>query len=296
MRNLILRALTALAFILPLSFAIAAVSQANPVDFQNSFGECQDCHQIIQNHWGQSGHGIATDNPAFQTAWDEAGGDPACLACHTTGYDLLSGTWEADGVSCSTCHSPVPSNHPEQIMPTDVSSRLCGTCHLDTYSDWTDSVHSQEELACVRCHSPHTTTLKSDDAEALCSACHTEEVHFYSYTSHYEAGLTCTDCHLRVSETTMGDGHGQRRHTFQVDMDTCSQCHEDDMHYPLPDISAGGAPDGAPGAAAGAAAPSLPVEPNPVSPFGFAVLAALLGTALGLILAPWSERWYRRFR
>jgi len=295
LRKLLFRSLAAIGIGLPLTFAIAAVSEAGVANPELHEGECQDCHEIIQSHWAESGHGSATDDPAFQEAWDASGRSPDCLACHTTGYDDALGTWQADGISCSTCHGPAPSNHPEQIMPTDVSSRLCGKCHLETYSEWTTSLHSQEDLACVRCHSPHTTGLKADDAQALCSACHTEEVHFYSYTSHYEAGLLCTDCHLRIEEGSPGKGHGQRSHTFSVDMDTCSNCHEDEMHYPLPQNTTAGNPPASPGSSGGGGI-AASVEPAPVSPVGFAVLAALLGIALGLVLAPWSERWYRRIQ
>jgi hypothetical protein len=35
-------------------------------------------------------------------------------------------------------------------------------------------------------------------------------------------------------------------------------------------------------------------EPEPVSPIGFSALAALLGLAGGMVLAPWLERWYAR--
>jgi hypothetical protein len=35
-------------------------------------------------------------------------------------------------------------------------------------------------------------------------------------------------------------------------------------------------------------------EPEPVSPIGFSALAALLGLAGGMVLAPWLERWYQR--
>lgn len=36
------------------------------------------------------------------------------------------------------------------------------------------------------------------------------------------------------------------------------------------------------------------LEPEPVSPVYFILLAALMGMAFGLVLAPWIERWYRR--
>jgi hypothetical protein len=39
---------------------------------------------------------------------------------------------------------------------------------------------------------------------------------------------------------------------------------------------------------------SVTPEPNPVSPVGFAGLAALIGLAAGMVLAPWLERFYLR--
>ena len=38
---------------------------------------------------------------------------------------------------------------------------------------------------------------------------------------------------------------------------------------------------------------SVTPEPAPVSPIGFAGLAALIGLAAGMVLAPWLERFYR---
>ena len=38
----------------------------------------------------------------------------------------------------------------------------------------------------------------------------------------------------------------------------------------------------------------LTPEPGPVSPVGFAGLAALIGLAAGMVLAPWLERFYHR--
>jgi predicted CXXCH cytochrome family protein len=291
-RKLILRICISLGFALPLAFAFTAAGKSAPIVTQTD--ECGSCHDIIRNHWSESGHGQAFDDPVFQQEWAAQGQPDACLSCHTSGFDITTGEWDAPGVTCTTCHYPTPGNHPEQIMPTDVSSRLCGNCHLDTYAEWSDSVHGQEDLACVRCHNPHTTSLKADDAQQLCAACHSDEVHFFSLTAHAEAGLLCTDCHLSVSDQTLGDGHGQRVHTFEVNMDSCSTCHEDAMHYPVdktaapaeaePVTTMGLLPDTA----------SLAEEPAPVSPAGFAVLAALLGAAFGLVLAPWIERWFRR--
>ena len=38
----------------------------------------------------------------------------------------------------------------------------------------------------------------------------------------------------------------------------------------------------------------LSPSPNPVSPLGYASLAALVGLAAGMVMAPWLEKLYRR--
>ena len=115
----------------------------------------------------------------------------------------------------------------------------------------------------------------------------------------------CADCHLTVSDTAMGEGHGQRDHTFAVDLETCSNCHtSESMHdativptAPAAVVAAslGGHP-AATEADMSAEAEALPLVPEPISPFGFAVIAALIGMGFGIVAAPWLESWYRRMR
>jgi hypothetical protein len=38
----------------------------------------------------------------------------------------------------------------------------------------------------------------------------------------------------------------------------------------------------------------MTTQPASMNPIGFASVAALIGMATGIILAPWLERWYRR--
>ncbi|NUM44133.1 MAG: hypothetical protein HUU38_05455 [Anaerolineales bacterium] len=300
------RFLLGLCFAIPAALTVYATGQANALpqaELPASPENCNECHEIIRSHWGESEHGKAVSDPVFQKAWQEAGSPNECLACHTTGFDPETGTWEDDGVACATCHSPIPANHPdEDIMPTEISSRLCGTCHLQTHEEWSDSTHAQEDLSCIRCHNPHTTNLRAADTQELCSSCHNDEVHFFEFTIHAQEGVTCMDCHLQVSEVQMGEGHGARHHTFTVEMDTCSKCHTLDMHYPVSDGSATGSSD-----TSVSTAPMIgeemsvvmenslvQAEPNPASPVGYSLLAGLVGMASGMILAPWSERWFRR--
>jgi hypothetical protein len=293
LKSWFMRGFVGLCFALPMGFLAVAVAQAGSPMQETSQDECRDCHEIIQTHWTDSAHGHAADDEVFTEAWQAQGSPQECLSCHTTGFDPETGTWQAEGVSCTVCHYPTSENHPEQVMPTDISSRLCGKCHLDTYAEWEVSTHGQEELACVRCHNPHTTALKKSDAQEVCQACHNQEAHFYNYTGHAEEGLLCADCHLRVSDGEMGEGHGQRLHTFVVDVETCTGCHGDNLHYPTGDESAS-----VETVEASALLPigrtSVSTQPNPVSPMGFAVVAALVGMGSGMILAPWLEKWYRR--
>ncbi|MCP4428369.1 MAG: hypothetical protein GY803_28100 [Chloroflexi bacterium] len=295
--RLIRRCLIGLCFALPLGILAAATVQAQTLEQESPQNGCDECHEIIQAHWRDSAHAQSVIDPIFVQAWEEQGRPNACLACHTTGFDPATGSYETESVACVICHNPIPSNHPEDIMPTDISSRMCGECHLDTYAEWEGSVHGQENLACVRCHSPHSTDLRAEGVQTLCQSCHNDEAHFYSYTGHAGEGLLCADCHLRVSETQMGDGHGQRHHTFLVDMETCAKCHAESMHYPtVAAASIDLSPPAADEIAIPMEMPPLMMAPDPVSPYGFAVVAALLGMGFGIVLAPWLENWYRRIR
>ncbi len=214
--------------------AVAIGEAGGPVQEGPVRTDCNECHESVVNHWAESAHGQATLDPVFVAAWEERGSPPECMSCHTSDYDPETGAWQADGINCVSCHSGQTGPHPETPMPTDPSSRLCGTCHVSTYAEWQISAHGEGEMTCVRCHNPHTTSLRMGNMQDLCVTCHNEESHFYGYTGHAQNGLQCTDCHLRVSESSLGEGHGKRVHTFSVDLATCTQCHGQEMHFPAP--------------------------------------------------------------
>lgn len=297
-KRLIWRLLVGLCLAVPTGLLATAVAQASTTTLQLTDSECGDCHEGIQMYWEGSGHAEAFSDPVFQEAWTSQGKPLDCLACHTTGYDPETGDFESEGVSCSVCHYPTSVNHPDMvIMPTDVSSRLCGECHIDTYAEWEASNHGQEDLACIRCHNPHTSSLKRDSAQELCQSCHTDEGHFYDYTTHAANGLLCTDCHLTVADGEMGQGHAQRVHSFNVDIATCVDCHGDHMHVPatgsLPteELKEAGMVQASLSDRNPTMVAQMPAEPaNPVS---IGVLAALVGMGFGIVLAPWLKNWYR---
>lgn len=270
-------------------------------DINSNFGqpateECTACHSLIGDHWISSAHGQASTNANFNEAWDEQGNLPVCMTCHATGYDASTLTWETPGVTCQTCHTPYNENHPEEVMPTDVSSRLCGNCHLETFTQWQDSVHSNENLTCNQCHNAHTTSLKTEGSQELCQSCHREKVHTFELTVHATNGLLCTDCHLRVSDVELGEGHGKRIHTFDVDLETCTDCHAEGLHAAPLDNITDSQDNGGTLIEPNLAQTDLLTEPEEVSPVGYTILGTLLGVGTGMVMAPWLEKWFRRFR
>jgi hypothetical protein len=295
-RKLFWRIFVGFCFALPLGIFASVSVKAQTLEEVPKQDECVGCHEITQDHWQEGAHGNSFNDPVFQKSWQEQDSPAECLACHTSGFDPATGAFSTASVSCSVCHGPEPGNHPEDIMPTDISSRLCGTCHLDTHAEWESSSHGKEDLACVRCHDGHSTEIRAGAVQELCQSCHNEAAHFYNDTAHAQEGLLCSDCHLRVSETDIGDGHGRRVHSFTVDLNTCSSCHSGEMHYPIPGnpmSNDGEATTGLQPVLSMASMPTIQSEPDPVGPLGFAVLASLVGMGFGIVLGPWLSKWSR---
>ncbi len=301
-----------LAFAVAVPGAQAAPLAQAPTPEPNA-QECVGCHEGLRGYWDQSAHGYALIDPIFQNTWTEMGSPTECLACHTTGFDAETGTYTEGGVGCLSCHSPVPANHPEAYMPTDLSSSLCGDCHLDTFDEWQNSEHGQQGMTCNQCHNPHTAELRVKSSQELCNSCHNTEGHYYSFTGHAREGLLCTDCHLRVNNSPDAGmmGHGDLDHTFKVDLQTCNDCHLGDMHAEVTEATTNASmsrqTDVAcypvePVTQAADFTPARPevtayVSPTPTGPSPLIYLVpAGLGLVFGTMLAPWLDRLVRRRR
>ena len=305
MKRWILRLAIGLSFALPLMLITAAAATAQPSGAAPPSSEltCRACHSDTHGAWSEGSHGKASQSDAFLADWGERGEPRECLACHTTGYDPASDTYAAEGVTCEACHSPVPDDHPTEPMPSDRSGNLCGSCHTETLFEWQVSKHREVNLACVACHDPHATALKSTvdntDQSSMCASCHRERASNFAHSSHSQVGLTCADCHLGPTDTQAGEGHAVRDHSFNVRLTTCNACHAYQMHDPSevhPD-------DATPTPVVPVVDPAettngmlISASPSPVSPIGFAALSGLVGMATGMILAPWLERFYNRIR
>jgi hypothetical protein len=116
----------------------------------------------------------------------------------------------------------------------------------------------------------------------------------FPYSVHQKQGVTCINCHVNHSETVPVDAHAVPDHSFKANLDSCNTCHSGQMH------SAGDAIGTNPAAASTISQPQqlqqagLTAHPSPVSPLGYAGLAALIGLAAGMVMAPWLEKWYAK--
>jgi len=255
--------------------------------------DCATCHKEVVEAWSGGYHSQALEDPIFNEAWESQGKPGECLECHVTGYDLVSGTWEADGISCIACHPTISEGHP--IEPADVnhSPDLCGNCHTDMFFEWQASVHGQKGIACVNCHNPHGNELKMESPEKLCSACHRTLSEEFAHSQHNLQGLTCIDCHMAEME---GDpNHPHKDHSFYVGIKTCNNCHSNQLHNPglfQPQENNLTAMD------AMASVEDIQVSgvPKPVNPTAFAILAGLVGIGIGIAIAPWFENRNRKKR
>jgi hypothetical protein len=135
--------------------------------------------------------------------------------------------------------------------------------------------------------------LKDYTASTLCATCHQARASNYTHTAHNEVGLTCADCHLSPPSGNLEGHAGARDHSFNVKLETCNECHVDDLHEP---IQVSPAEETEPEVESMASSETVVVtaEPSAVSPLGFATLSGLIGMAAGMILAPWLEKLYRR--
>jgi len=281
---------------------VKAKVETNPAT-QIESPDCATCHPSFQEAWAAGVHGHALSDPSFGAAWSAQGQPGACLVCHVTGYDPATGTWEQDGVACQACHSPVNMNHPNEPMPINEPADLCGHCHSDVrfgWQEWQSSTHFQRNMQCTVCHDPHSASIKvvegmaAQGASALCINCHRQYSMEFPYSNHNQAGVNCVDCHLRhYGESGDRDAHTMPDHSFNANLESCTACHAEQMHTASESTLEAGTQIPSPTNTPLSDDDAVMGQPTPLSPYGFAGLAGLLGLAGGMVLSPWLDRAYR---
>ena len=149
---------------------------------------------------------------------------------------------------CSDCHDV----HTFDVPPRGTQERkewhiavpdICGRCHEDHLSDWTDSVHGKEATekknfktaVCSDCHTTHDIVGSSTDKAKLsitasCGDCHKEAFASYKASYHgqvntlgYAYTAKCFDCHgshaIQPSKDPKSKMHEKNR------LKTCQKCH-----------------------------------------------------------------------
>ncbi len=234
------------ALILAVVLALTHTAQAAPMPatprtaltgllFQEQQPLCQTCHPEQYAAWQGTIHARAAMDPAFQEQLHKVHNPAACLACHTTGFDVGTGTFLAEGVTCEACHGPYKEGHPKaETMQLPLESDTCRLCHLDTFLQWEDSPHAARKIDCFDCHQAHTQGLRLGDAQTMCAACHTEEQTRLAHSVHGIAGVDCVSCHMTPSKLPAASAAGATRpmsnHSFMVASEVCIRCHTSSAH------------------------------------------------------------------
>lgn len=212
-----------------------AHSSARTVHVLEESSNCVACHPVFQG-----GQGVVPPPAGFASSTSDGKmQDAACMACHTTGYDPATNKSASYGVTCESCHPPV-ADHPNKDIATNTDTALCGRCHSDSrfnWDNWQNSRHYRENMNCVECHDPHSTSLQhvgTDPAankSALCVSCHEPNDHMSPYSVHGRAGVTCENCHVG-EKSGVDTFHVVPNHSFKPQIATCNKCHAATLHQP----------------------------------------------------------------
>ena len=191
---------------------------------------CRECHEAEFLAWSNTTHAQASFDPIFQVYLQQAEEPGECFACHTTGYNAITGQFMLAGVTCEACHGPYRVQHPEESMVIATSEDLCGACHPSTLLEWESSRHGEVDVTCVDCHEVHTQkTRAAATTDSLCAGCHHDILRGAPHTIHSPADIRCIDCHLaRPDDDTRAKERSRAAtgHSFSVFVGTCNECHD----------------------------------------------------------------------
>lgn len=96
---------------------------------------CKACHEAIYSKWSTDPHSHAFATLAEGDKWN----DPACLPCHTTGYEVSAQKDSIDvrpemwNVQCEACHG-MGTAHQRGEMASAVTEEVCRKCHTIEWS------------------------------------------------------------------------------------------------------------------------------------------------------------------
>ena len=120
MNNLFVVFMSVATFVAALNINASAVGQTGYL----GSNACKPCHEDVYETWKTSKH-----SGIFKPEQDSSSN---CVACHSTGTDLLKQSFTENVVGCESCHGPgeghASTGDPEKIVSIN-SADICGRCH-----------------------------------------------------------------------------------------------------------------------------------------------------------------------
>jgi DmsE family decaheme c-type cytochrome len=180
---------------------------------------CSDCHEDQMRSFRVAGHGRAEHD---STLVDSKVG---CESCHGPGSLHVKADGDRDDPGFWSMKNL------EKMKPEEANAE-CTTCHAGgAQMHWDNSVHRDQNLKCIQCHSMHDAKdagqqalLKTSNTSELCMTCHKSKRMQFARSAHMpvlEGGMDCSSCH---------DPHGSAGPT-QIRANSvnelCESCHMD---------------------------------------------------------------------
>ena len=216
--------------------AVAPVASAPSSEVAKYLGAetCKTCHEEIYNNWEKTPHWKTTLNKEVGPS------KQGCEGCHGPGADHVAGGGDKTKIFVF-----------ESASTKEINAR-CMTCHAGgtQHMNAINSIHAQNNVSCISCHSPHHSQTKefllTKAQPALCYSCHLQQKAQFEMPFHHrvnEGLVQCTDCHnphgtvgpkqVRASATQSAvcfTCHTDKQGPFvfehePVKVEGCSSCH-----------------------------------------------------------------------
>jgi predicted CXXCH cytochrome family protein len=164
----------------------AANQQGQPSGDYLGAETCRACHEEMYNGWEKSPH--------WKTTLDTKGGasHQGCEACHGPGGAHVAGGGDITKIFTF-----------QNASVKQINDR-CLTCHAggNEHMNAINSLHSQNGVSCISCHSPHHAETKeyllTKAQPELCYSCHLSKKAEFEMPFHHrvnEGLIQCSDCH-----------------------------------------------------------------------------------------------------
>ncbi len=198
---------------------------------------CQSCHGPGQAH--VDGGGDITKIIRFETM-SPAQTAAICLKCHQSTLETQNFSKSehlANGVSCTTCHSPHQSKDVNFLLVKSSQTELCFGCHAQQKAEFARPFRHRVDVGliqCSDCHNPHGTETghqvrTASGQFAVCTKCHTDTMGPFVFEhAPVKTDEGCLSCH-----TPHGSTNPRLLQVNNINF-LCLRCHTANMNGAAP--------------------------------------------------------------